>query len=340
MQVGPPRPRRARPVADAPIEALLGRTEDLTKGWLLALLEQVSLIEGPIVLATDLPREGPRVCEAVIRALADDADLGRIEPGGALELLVSQTGELAGARGVEETARAAETLRAVIWSALREELPRPDPDQISELAERLAFVIEQVRGAALRRCDAAIESGAGSAAPGPAESPPAPGELWVGALEDEITRAERLDLPLSLLLVELDEVERVASVEPASEAKATFGRFAQAVRSAIRRHDMLACETQTRAWIVARDTERVGALELGARIASSVRGAEHWRGAPLTVSIGLAVLGEDGTNCAALIEAAEESKYAAAARGLGISRRGSGAETSEPSQDPGPRLLK
>ncbi|HEY8765189.1 MAG TPA: hypothetical protein VIM18_13425, partial [Solirubrobacteraceae bacterium] len=80
MQQGPPRLRRARPVADAPIDALLLRVEDLTKGWLLALLEQAPLDDAPAILAADLARDGPRVCSAVVRALADESDLHRLEP--------------------------------------------------------------------------------------------------------------------------------------------------------------------------------------------------------------------------------------------------------------------
>src|ERR1700749_2061344 len=89
----PPRRRRARPVADAPIEALLPRSQDLAKGWLLALLEQAPLDDAPAILATDLPRDGPRVCDAVLRAIADDTDLRRLEPGGAFTPLVSPGGQ-------------------------------------------------------------------------------------------------------------------------------------------------------------------------------------------------------------------------------------------------------
>jgi GGDEF domain-containing protein len=142
--------------------------------------------------------------------------------------------------------------------------------------------------------------------------------LWIGALRDEIVRAGRARLPLSLLLVELEEADRVLAVEPQSEASATFGRFAQAVRTAVRRRDVLACETDSRAWVIARDTGRAGAQALGARIVSAVPSEESWRGAPLTVSVGLAVLGEDGYNAAGLIEAAEQTKFAAEASGIGI----------------------
>ena len=81
---------------------------------------------------------------------------------------------------------------------------------------------------------------------------------------------------------------------------------------------MLACETDSRAWIIARDTGRAGAQALGSRIAVTVPGQESWRGAPLTVSVGLAVLGEDGHNASTLIEAAEQTRFAAEASGIGI----------------------
>jgi GGDEF domain-containing protein len=140
----------------------------------------------------------------------------------------------------------------------------------------------------------------------------------MGAVEDEIRTADRSGSPLSVLLVELEEADRLEAVGSAAEVSATFGRFAQAVRSAVRRQDILACETDTRAWIIARDTGRLGAQALGARIVGAVRAAEPWRGAPMSVSVGLAVLGDDGRDHTSLIEAAEESRFAAAASGLGV----------------------
>jgi GGDEF domain-containing protein len=142
--------------------------------------------------------------------------------------------------------------------------------------------------------------------------------LWIDALRDEIATAGRSRSPLSLLLVELEEAERMVAVEPHGEAAATFGRFAQAVRTAVRRRDVLACETDSRAWVIARDTGRAGAHALGLRIADAVPSEESWRGAPLTVSVGLAVLGEDGYNAASLIDAAEQTRFAAEASGIGI----------------------
>jgi GGDEF domain-containing protein len=360
MQPGPPRRRRARPVADAPIDALLMRTEDLAKGWLLALLEQAPLHESPAILATDLARDGPRVCDAVVRAIADETDLRRLEPGGALEWLVARAGELAGASDPDEASRAVDALHAVVWSAIRDELRGPDADQIAGIAERLVLVIELVRAAVLRpggaqRAEsrqpdagqgfevmpAAAEPSAafrprpaslGAVPPAPPEPEPEPepsepatvapapaaGPLWVRALEDEIQDAERSGTPLSLLLAELEDADRVAAVEPADEAAATFSRFTQAVRTVARRQDIVVCETETRAWIIARDTARAGAQSLGSRIVAAVSERSPWRGAPMLASVGFAVLGAEGRSADEMIEAAEQARFAASAQGVGL----------------------
>lgn len=363
-----PRRRRARPVADAPIDALLPRVEDLAKGWLVALLEQAPLDDAPAILATDLSRDGPRLCDAVLRAIADDSDLRRLEPGGALRALAGRAGELAGASAPAAVARAVDALGAVIWSALRDELRPPDPELIVELAERLTLVTEHVRAAALEHATAPAAGGlaetggpAGSPPPGqglsalphtptptpvapqpggprpaadPASAPPGAQEpdrpwlrgtepggretaseqaLWVEALEDEIRRAG--GSPLSLLLAELEDAERVTAVEAPEEARATFDEFARAVRSVVRRQDILVSETETRAWVIARDTARTGAQALGSRIADAVGTARPWRGVPLVASVGTAVLGEDGRSAAELIESAEEARFDASAGG-------------------------
>ena len=406
----PPRRRRARPVADAPIDALLDRSDELAKGWLLALLEQAPLDEALGIVGAGLNRDGPRICEAVLRALSGESDLRRLEPGGALVGLVARSGELTGAVGPAAVARSVDALHAVTWSALRDELRRPDPDLVTELAERLALIAELVRAAALehepaggppvgpgpgtrrirpvdtaaRPVDAGGRPGDGSSrpvtpaagAPGgghvsppappapvqarprpeftarrmpsPAQAPDSPVEeprpfvapdapaevpsapqrvwpddalpaaggsdaLWIGALEEEILRSAGSGL--SLLLAELEDADHVAAVESPSAAAATFGRFSAAVRSAVRRQDILVCETDSRAWVIARNTSHEGAHALADRIANALRRTDGWRGAPLTAGVGVAVLGADGRTGAELIEAAEEARFRASASG-------------------------
>lgn len=371
MERGVPRRRRPRPVVSAGVEALLLRGEELAKGWLLALVEDVPLDEAAAILAGEVARDGPRICDAVVRALYDEADLRRIEYEGVLEPLASRAGELAGARTAQAAAHAVKALEDVVWAALRAELLQADPDLLADAAERLSLVTGLVLAAVLRRHDqrevparGPTQEG-GQVAPLRVARPPDQAErraergvtpgleetggaverpheegrdaLWIGALRDEILRAARASVPLSLLLVELDEADRLVAVEPRREASATFGRFAQAVRTTVRRRDVLACETESRAWIIARDTGRAGAQALGWRIATNVPAEESWRGAPLTVSVGLAVLGEDGHSAATLIEAAEQTRFAAEASGIGIVIDGEEDGGFEP-PEPGPGL--
>jgi GGDEF domain-containing protein len=339
------------------------------------LLEQAPLDDAPAILATDLTRDGPRVCDAVLRAIADDTDLRRLEPGGVLTPLAARVGELAGAAAPAAVSRAVDALVGVIWAAVRDELRGADADLVAELTERLALIGELMRSAALERPVSAPVSPvpppaapqpphvapepprvappppvattrpSAPTAPPPSSEPPAPPEppaaatppppaqrawpglsdpptldptrsLWVSALEDEIVRAP--GAPLSLLLAELDDADRVTAVDPRAEARAVFNRFAGAVRSAVRRQDILVCESDARAWIIARDTARGGAYALGERVAAAVRSSEPWHGAPLVASVGVAVFGEDGRSSAELIEAAEEARFAAAARGAEV----------------------
>jgi GGDEF domain-containing protein len=282
---------------------LLDRVDEIAKGWLIALLEQSPLDAAPGILADDLVRDAPRLCEAVVRALADEGALRRLEAGGELEPVAARAGELAGV-GASPVAIAAavDALGAVLWASVRDSLRAPDPNQVAELAERLGVTVGLVRAAALRRA-----------------GPPAPrSPLWVGALEEELARSEQAGGSVSLLLAELEDADRVVAVEPSSDASATFGRFAQALQDALRGPDILASESQSRAWIIARDTGRPGAVALAERIAVKIRDAPPWRGAPLAVTIGIAVFGEDGGDAASMIEAAEESRFAAAARGVPV----------------------
>ena len=110
------------------------------------------------------------------------------------------------------------------------------------------------------------------------------------------------------------------AVEAGPDVRGAFGAFARAVREVARRQDILVCESDARAWIIARDTGRSGAQALGTRIAAAVRAREPWRGAPLSASVGVAVLGEDGDTADELIDAAERARFAAAAQGVDVHR--------------------
>jgi len=419
-----PHRRPGRPVADAPIERLLAHPEEVARNWMFALLSQVELHEAPGLVTEPFTRDGPRVCDAALRALAEESDLRRLEPDGALWPLVSRVGEMTGSAAAGHVLTAVDALHDVLWIELRRELRgAADPDLVADLAARLTRVCALIRDAGLARVGggpglgsvrrvppAPLQSGewrgvgmpppsgppeSGSPAAGagagdeslieeplrvqepppaggpprmeelpveqppveqpPVEEPPVqgppparespapaappsspgappsspgappppgrPAALWVEALADEIRAAKASFAPLSLLLAEMEDAERIAAAAGPERAGEAFSEFALAVRRALRRQDILVQETPSRAWVIARETARAGAHSLGARIAEAVGETPSVGGSPLVASVGVAVLGEDGIDCAQLMEAAEEARFAASARGIEVSRR-------------------
>ena len=169
---------RARPVADAPVEALVARAEELAKRWLIAAIEAAPLHAAPGIATEELVGEAPAICAALARALASDRELDALEA---------------------RRATRPDLLQAVVWRALRAELPDAAAEQVWELGERLACAIEVLR------------------------APLAPERAWPDALEAAIAAANGR---LAVLLVVLDDADRVATVETGEEARAVYERFA------------------------------------------------------------------------------------------------------------------
>ncbi len=340
MSPGTPRPRRPRPVADAPVDALLADgARDLARGWLLALLEDRALEAAARVPAADLAREAPTLIAAVVRALASDADLARLGPGGDLRGLAGRAGALAGAPGAVDTAAAVDDLRAVVWAAALARVPQPSPEQIGDLADRIAHVAQIVRAAALAEVATPLapeaetaRTAALAAVPDAAAGRPGTeGRDWLGAVEEHVAGAASGGTGLSLLLVEVDDHERLAAAEPGGPA--ALGAAGRAIRGALRRPDVIGCEEAGRVWVIATGTGRRGAEALAGRLGDAVAATAAPQGAPLAVSIGIAVYGEDAWDADGLVAAADESALAARAAGV---RMSSGEDPPPPA---GPRLV-
>ncbi|HEX4482605.1 MAG TPA: hypothetical protein VH081_02355 [Solirubrobacteraceae bacterium] len=145
---------RARAVADAPVEALLERAEELARRWVIAQLAARPLQEMADVPVQRLARDAPAFCEQLVRALASDAELERLLHGEAPSSRESSLGGIAG--GVPATsgdasaiAASFEALRAVVWRQALAELRDPPVALVGDLADRLAFVCAAALAAAL-----------------------------------------------------------------------------------------------------------------------------------------------------------------------------------------------
>lgn len=236
------------------------------------MIEQLPLAEAAGAVGGGWATEAPRVCEGVVRALGSDESLARLGPAGGLGGFL-------------------DALRAVIWSAVRAAWPAAEPDQVWDLGERLALVIEALRG------------GGGG------------GLEWPDVLAVAVAGARASGEPLALLLAELVDAERMVAVEGDEESAALMTRLTGAVRRAAGPDRVVVAEGEGRAWVIAPGSDRERGRALAAEIAGAVREFPEWRGAPLMASVGVAVHGEDGEAAEALIDAAEQAMLAAAASG-------------------------
>jgi GGDEF domain-containing protein len=194
---------------------------------------------------------------------------------------------------------------------------------------------------------AASPGAAGSASPGAAGSPGAPAPPAAGAAAalgaaappasaapDDAVAAfrvhdargdwqaavERLAAgarPFALLALEVDDAPRLAAADAPGAAEAV-GRVEQAVRDELRPGDVMGREAEGRLWVVAAELGASGARALAERLADAVAAVAPVRGAPLTVSIGLAASPAGGADRDELVARVDESLYAARAAGLPI----------------------
>jgi len=317
-------PLPARPVADAPRPP----GEAVAKGWLIALLARTPLREAAAIPIDDLAREAPALADALVAALRDDGELERLAPGGDLEPLASRAGRLAGARDAAAAAAAVDVLRTVAWGILRGGLGvDPDPRLVSDLAERLARVAAAITAAALTGAHAGPpdepfllhDARAPERAPEPEPTVVPVRDPWLRPIEFALARQARTAEPFSVLLVDLDDVERLVAVRDVTAALATaVEQVERAVRDQLRGDDALVRERIGRHWIVASGFDALAGRDLAERIAAAVRTSASLDGAPLTASIGLAVAPRDGATADALVEQADAGVFAARAAGLPI----------------------
>jgi len=341
----PVRRRRARPVADAPVTALVAGADDLAREWLVALLAQRPLAGAAQVPVAELAAHAPALCVAMARALASDDELERLA-GGDLSGAAARAGALAGAGSADAAADAVDLLRAVLWAAAVDELRRPAPELVADLAERLSAVAAVVTAATLRAGDDGT-GGEGEARGTPAAAPPHPGPLAGVArqvadavaaegevrardlrprvsdgdprelVERAVARHHADGRPLAVLLVEIDGVERLLAAQFGDEATAAIEQAEAAVEALMRPGDTARRESPGRIWVTLPGTGPAGARALALRIGAAVARAAELRGAALSASVGLGVLDDEAFDAAALLDRAEESLFAARSAGYG-----------------------
>src|SRR6185437_13516042 len=195
--------RHARPVADAPVEALAARGEELARSWAIALVAARPLTDMAAVPLEELARYAPSLCASLVRALSSEQELaslaaatdGASDPNGRPQgAALGGLQALASGWGDADAVEHIEALRGVIWKAALQELRDPSAGQVAELADRLSSICATVLAGALARVDRSMPADAPSGrrlAPreqvlfsAPGLSPGAPGAVLIDELDE------------------------------------------------------------------------------------------------------------------------------------------------------------
>jgi two-component system, cell cycle response regulator len=138
------------------------------------------------------------------------------------------------------------------------------------------------------------------------------------AIGREIERATRFGRPMGLLMLDLDHFKNVNDTHGHQVGDAVLIEVADRVRAEVREVDLVARYGGEEFAVVLPETDRGGAEHIAERICERVRSRPlHASGREirLTVSIGVAVLPDDGKTPSALVRAADDALYAAKASG-------------------------
>jgi diguanylate cyclase (GGDEF)-like protein len=132
--------------------------------------------------------------------------------------------------------------------------------------------------------------------------------------QDELARSRRHNLPLSLLLLDIDHFKLVNDQYGHAAGDAALRQFAAAVRRCLRREDVFGRLGGEEFCALLPSTAVAGAAQLAERIRQAVANLAVEAGGhrlSLKVSIGVASLGEHGSNWDELVNQADRAMYAA-----------------------------
>ncbi|HTA05160.1 MAG TPA: hypothetical protein VK774_02255 [Solirubrobacteraceae bacterium] len=209
---------RARPVADAPADALAARGGELAQRWAIALILARPPGEMATVPLEEIAHVAPELCASIASALRSEDELARLVedsgdshpgvrygPAGApagLSLLADRWGAANAVLHIE-------VLRGVFWEAALEELRDPSPRLLADLSDRLAFVCATVLASALSESTQQFSAQAGAATRECERvlfSAPTSASGRSGAvLIDELEPADEAQLPMAFRRREDDE---------------------------------------------------------------------------------------------------------------------------------------
>ncbi|MCW3001536.1 MAG: hypothetical protein JWQ20_834, partial [Conexibacter sp.] len=141
------------------------------------------------------------------------------------------------------------------------------------------------------------------------------GPPWLAAISRRLARHEDDGLPFTVLVVEVDDLDRLLASQAGREVAFALEDAERGLTAELAPADLVVRERLGRWWLTSPDRDADGARDLGTRVAAAIARAQLG-GAPLRASIGLAVCPDDGDTLDALAGRADEGMFAARAAGV------------------------
>ena len=133
-------------------------------------------------------------------------------------------------------------------------------------------------------------------------------------LTEEFARARRYDVPLSLLMLDVDKFKAFNDNFGHIAGDETLQVVATALQEKARATDSVARYGGEEFIIILPNTGSEGALTLAERFRSYIEKI-HWPHRPITISVGVASLTPDISSCDQLVDTADQALYRAKANG-------------------------
>ncbi len=139
--------------------------------------------------------------------------------------------------------------------------------------------------------------------------------VGIGSLDQEVARAERSGVPLTVLMLDLDDFKKLNDTHGHLMGDQALRATADVLRKTLRKSDTICRYGGEEFLIVLPETSLEEASVLATRVFTAVECQGNEMQLPITVSIGLATTRIEGDNAEVLLQRADKALYASKARG-------------------------
>ena len=309
--------RRLPAALDAPLARLAETREEITKAWLMRVLERASLEEIERMQTDRVVRELPELIGDIIQAMGDDAHALRLEPGGERH---EGAAKLVGFRGREtpepvELARDIAALQSVMISALRPELGEIEPRVFADAVERLASIFGAIHASALDE----ILGSRFRELEWLANTDSLTGLYNVRYLRQHIRHLlrvhKRYGHPFAVLLLDIDGLKRINDAFGHAAGDRVLIGVGKALRETIRSADTpIRMGGDEFCVLAAHQTAALGEIAAN-RLADAIAEVHTPDGAAVSVSVGVVSCPQHGSESDSLLELADSAMYRAKSAG-------------------------